>query len=269
MPASPTRSSSASSARSCGGIQLDPELADSSAHVRHHLPDARRRRLRSPGCRHAGDPRPARRRSCRRARSTWRHRRARRPRRRRSRSPTASSSRPPRWSSPPRVRRPPGCSGIPDVESKSVGARLLRRSRGADRLEARGARRHRSRPRVERCGDEQRGAHLRTAGTPPGRRSDARPRRRRATSSTTPAPNSVTGGVPLSMGGSTFGRTGSPTANPVNARRSIPSGRVHLDDGRFVCGDHRDTASIQGAMFSGRRCGLAVAAAIGHTVDHG
>jgi hypothetical protein len=48
-----------------------------------------------------------------------------------------------------------------------------------------------------------------------------------------------------------------------------PKRSVHLDDGRFVCGDHRDTASIQGAMFSGRRCGLAVAVAIGHTVDHG
>ena len=48
-----------------------------------------------------------------------------------------------------------------------------------------------------------------------------------------------------------------------------PKRSVRLDDGRFVCGDHRDTASIQGAMFSGRRCGLAVAAAIGHTGQHG
>ena len=48
-----------------------------------------------------------------------------------------------------------------------------------------------------------------------------------------------------------------------------PKRSVRLDDGRFVCGDHRDTASIQGAMFSGRRCGLAVVAAIGHTGAHG
>ena len=48
-----------------------------------------------------------------------------------------------------------------------------------------------------------------------------------------------------------------------------PKRSVCLDDGRFVCGDHRDTASIQGAMFSGRRCGLAVVAAIGHTGAHG
>ena len=48
-----------------------------------------------------------------------------------------------------------------------------------------------------------------------------------------------------------------------------PKRRVRLDDGRFVCGDHRDTASIQGAMYSGRRCGLAIAAEIGQTGIHG
>ena len=35
---------------------------------------------------------------------------------------------------------------------------------------------------------------------------------------------------------------------PFDPRRA-----VRLDDGLFVCGDHRDTASIQGALFSGRR----------------
>ena len=48
-----------------------------------------------------------------------------------------------------------------------------------------------------------------------------------------------------------------------------PKQRVALPDGRFVCGDHRDTASIQGAMYSGRRAALAVAGAIGHTGPHG
>ncbi len=48
-----------------------------------------------------------------------------------------------------------------------------------------------------------------------------------------------------------------------------PKRPVVLPDGRFVCGDHRDTASIQGAMYSGRRCGMEVAAAIGHTGVHG
>ncbi len=47
-----------------------------------------------------------------------------------------------------------------------------------------------------------------------------------------------------------------------------PKRRIRLDDGRFVCGDHRDTASSQGAMFSGRRCGLAIAAEMGQTDRH-
>jgi phytoene dehydrogenase-like protein len=37
-----------------------------------------------------------------------------------------------------------------------------------------------------------------------------------------------------------------------------PKQRVDLGDGLYVCGDHRDTASIQGALFSGRRCAEAV-----------
>ncbi|MGI9577564.1 MAG: NAD(P)/FAD-dependent oxidoreductase [Microthrixaceae bacterium] len=39
-----------------------------------------------------------------------------------------------------------------------------------------------------------------------------------------------------------------------------PKGKVALGDGLYVCGDHRDTASTQGAMFSGRRCAEAVLA---------
>lgn len=37
-----------------------------------------------------------------------------------------------------------------------------------------------------------------------------------------------------------------------------PKRRVALGDGLFVCGDHRDTGSSQGALFSGRRCAEAV-----------
>lgn len=37
-----------------------------------------------------------------------------------------------------------------------------------------------------------------------------------------------------------------------------PKQSVDLGDGLFVCGDHRDTASIQGALYSGRRCAEAV-----------
>ncbi len=41
-----------------------------------------------------------------------------------------------------------------------------------------------------------------------------------------------------------------------------PKQRVALGDGLFVCGDHRDTGSIQGALYSGRRCGEAVLAGL-------
>jgi protoporphyrinogen oxidase len=46
---------------------------------------------------------------------------------------------------------------------------------------------------------------------------------------------------------------------PGQAPPFSPKQAVALSDGRFVCGDHRDTASIQGALFSGRRCAHAVA----------
>jgi phytoene dehydrogenase-like protein len=42
---------------------------------------------------------------------------------------------------------------------------------------------------------------------------------------------------------------------PLDPRR-----RVDLGQGVFVCGDHRDTASLQGAMFSGERTATAVVA---------
>lgn len=41
-----------------------------------------------------------------------------------------------------------------------------------------------------------------------------------------------------------------------------PKQPVSLGDGLFVCGDHRDTSSLQGAMFSGRRCGEAAMASL-------
>jgi hypothetical protein len=51
---------------------------------------------------------------------------------------------------------------------------------------------------------------------------------------------------------------GQPTQRPPFA----PTRPVRVG-ARFVCGDHRDTASIQGALFSGRRCAGAVFEAIG------
>lgn len=49
---------------------------------------------------------------------------------------------------------------------------------------------------------------------------------------------------------------GQPLATPP----FTPKKSIRLGDGRYVAGDHRDTPSIQGAMFSGRRCGVAVVA---------
>lgn len=48
-----------------------------------------------------------------------------------------------------------------------------------------------------------------------------------------------------------------------------PKKPVVLGGGRFVCGDHRDTGSTQGALFSGRRCGEAVARALSATTQGG
>jgi phytoene dehydrogenase-like protein len=45
---------------------------------------------------------------------------------------------------------------------------------------------------------------------------------------------------------------------PTQRTPFSPTAPVRLDDGLFVCGDHRDTASIQGALYSGRRCAAAV-----------
>lgn len=49
-----------------------------------------------------------------------------------------------------------------------------------------------------------------------------------------------------------------PHGQPKQSPPFSPKQSVALADGRFVCGDHRDTASIQGAMYSGRRCADAV-----------
>jgi phytoene dehydrogenase-like protein len=49
-------------------------------------------------------------------------------------------------------------------------------------------------------------------------------------------------------------------AQPEQRPPLRPKQPVALGDGLYVCGDHRDTASIQGALFSGRRCAAAVLA---------
>ncbi len=52
---------------------------------------------------------------------------------------------------------------------------------------------------------------------------------------------------------------GQPDSQPPFA----PKKPVALGEGLFVCGDHRDTPSIQGALFSGRRTAQAVLASLG------
>jgi len=54
-----------------------------------------------------------------------------------------------------------------------------------------------------------------------------------------------------------------PWAQPRQDPQDLPTlaRPVALGDGLWVCGDHRDTASIQGALVSGRRTGEAIAAA--------
>ena len=51
---------------------------------------------------------------------------------------------------------------------------------------------------------------------------------------------------------------GVPHGQPRQDPPFDPRRRVVLGEGRFVCGDHRDTASLQGAMFSGERTARAV-----------
>jgi predicted NAD/FAD-dependent oxidoreductase len=49
-----------------------------------------------------------------------------------------------------------------------------------------------------------------------------------------------------------------PHGQPDQSPPLHPKKRVSLGDDLFVCGDHRDTGSIQGALFSGRRCAESV-----------
>ena len=54
-----------------------------------------------------------------------------------------------------------------------------------------------------------------------------------------------------------------PHALPAQPPRGSVRGRVDWGRGLYVCGDHRDTASIQGAMGSGRRAAAAVLDGLG------
>ena len=50
-----------------------------------------------------------------------------------------------------------------------------------------------------------------------------------------------------------------PHGQPGQEAPFSPKKKVSLGDGLYVCGDHRDTGSTQGAMYSGRRCAELVA----------
>lgn len=54
--------------------------------------------------------------------------------------------------------------------------------------------------------------------------------------------------------------------HPDQAPPFRPRRPVRVDESTYVCGDHRDTASIQGALFSGRRTALAVIGAAAREV---
>ena len=45
---------------------------------------------------------------------------------------------------------------------------------------------------------------------------------------------------------------------PDQSPQFSPKQSIEVEPGLFVCGDHRDTGSIQGALFSGRRCAEAI-----------
>ncbi len=51
-----------------------------------------------------------------------------------------------------------------------------------------------------------------------------------------------------------------PHGQPLQLPPLDPRQTVRVGDGRYVCGDHRDTASLQGALFSGRRTAAAILA---------
>ena len=58
-----------------------------------------------------------------------------------------------------------------------------------------------------------------------------------------------------------------PRALPVLPACQFLARPVRLGPGRYVCGDHRDTPSIQGALVSGRRAARAVLADLHHSAS--
>ena len=158
------------------------------------------------------------------------------------------------------------CRRAPRAGAGRVAARVVRVVRRAPPPvppTAHRPRRRRQRPGAQRRGDDQRRPRV-LLGRPCGRRGSMPGHRPGETGDelVVPVRRQLTGWFGGEVGGWSHLRTdviahGQPDSSPAFS----PKRRVALGDGRFVCGDHRDTPSIQGAMYSGRRCADAVLAA--------
>ena len=154
-------------------------------------------------------------------------------------------------------------AGVPDPGSRAAACCWFATA-GAPLPGSRtGPRRHRGGTGPQLGGHERGGAHLRACRPQPGGCRRAGSRRPRPRTAGPGASSSWRGWFDPGPGtGSTSAPTSSPTDNPVRSPPFWPKRRVQLGGGRFVCGDHRDTASLQGAMFSGERTAAAVIRAL-------
>ena len=171
-----------------------------------------------------------------------------------ARAPARSSSRPPPR---PPARLLPGLD-VPPMRSVTTHYHLAPEPPVAERRDR--ARRRAARPGGQHGRAEQRRAVLR-ARTAPGQQ-QRRQRRRR------PSPPCA----PTSRGSTASTRPAGSTSRAYDVREALPDQRppmgrlrrpVRVRDGVYVCGDHRDSGSIQGALVSGRRAAAAVLAGPG------
>ena len=239
-----------------------PLARDLEPPVRLRLQAVRGGRGGAAGRRHAGDPAPAGGGPARGGRALRRHGGVGGAGRGR-RSPAASGStargrrrRRGRAGGGPAHRRRRG-AGAPRGDHPALRRRALARRRAGARAERRAPR---ARSTTSACPATWRRATRRR-----GRRWSRPPcsasRRSRTRRSTPPSASSSAAGSARRWTGWRLLRVlRIPFALPAQPPAALsPAERpVRLHDGLFVCGDHRDTASIQGAMVSGRRAAAAV-----------
>ena len=167
----------------------------------------------------------------------------------------------------PRARRPRASPRLPAPGSRPVDLPLLRGRAGPDRRAPPRPRRGRHRPRQQpllpdarpRRGTRPAGATLVSASVVGG----AAERRRAEAALEAAVRKQMEGWFGAEVRGWRHLRT-------YHIRHAQPEQRpgalepveraVRLESGLFVCGDHRDTASLHGAMLSGRRAAEAVLA---------